>query len=83
VRCLHISSSIVFFSLLKCRISDHVGIQALGKCIDLDHMIVYDDKKYNIDTPSKGPCVIIFMGIEFKQQQSFQVRSALLIFRQQ
>lgn len=77
-RHLFVSFSTEPFLYLKCRISDHVGIQALGKCIDLDHMIVYDDKKYNIDTPSKGPCVIIFMGIEFKQQQSFQVCIALL-----
>ena len=55
------------------RITNHVGIQSIGKCIDLDHMIVYDDKKYHLDTPSKGACVIVFMGIEFKQQQSFQV----------
>ena len=50
-----------------------MGVQSIGKCIDLDHMIVYEDRKYNVDNPRKGSCVIVFMGIEFKQQQSFQV----------
>ena len=63
------------------RLSDHVGLKALGMCIDLDHMTVYANRKYNAETSVKGSCIIIFLGIEFKQQQSFQVRhSCLLMF---
>ena len=63
------------------RLSDHVGLKALGMCIDLDHMTVYANRKYNAETSVKGSCIIIFLGIEFKQQQSFQVRhSRLLMF---
>ena len=53
--------------------ADHVGAQALGMCIDLDHMTVYPNKKYNMESAIKGSCIIVFLGIEFKQQQSFQV----------
>ena len=63
------------------RLSDHVGMKALGMCIDLDHMTVYANRKYNPESSAKGSCIIVFLGIEFKQQQSFQVsHSILLIF---